>query len=94
MKQFFIWLISVYQKTLSPFIGQQCRFYPTCSQYTKDAINTHGSFKGVCLGLSRIARCQPFAKGGYDPVPENQTLSANNQSPELRNKKEHCCHGH
>jgi putative membrane protein insertion efficiency factor len=62
-------LITCYQKSLSPLIGQQCRFIPTCSEYTKQAIIKHGFFKGCYLGFKRIIRCNPFGKHGYDPVP-------------------------
>jgi hypothetical protein len=62
-------LINLYQKFLSPIIGNCCRFYPSCSQYTKEAIITHGFFKGCVLGAYRILRCNPLCKGGYDPVP-------------------------
>ncbi len=65
-------LISVYQSSLSLLIGNQCRFHPSCSQYTKEAIQTHGALRGSWLGVRRICRCHPFHEGGYDPVPENQ----------------------
>ncbi len=65
-----VFLICIYQKTLSHIIGNQCRFYPTCSEYTKQAIIVHGFFKGCILGAWRILRCNPFNPGGYDPVPE------------------------
>ena len=62
-------LISLYQHTLSLLIGNQCRFYPTCSQYTKEAIAIHGSAKGSWMGMRRICSCHPWHEGGYDPVP-------------------------
>lgn len=62
-------LIKLYQYTLSPYIGQQCRFSPTCSQYAIDAINQYGGFKGFYLGLRRLARCHPWHVGGHDPIP-------------------------
>lgn len=65
-------LITLYQMSLSLLIGNQCRFYPTCSQYTKDAIAMHGASKGTWLGLRRICSCHPWHAGGYDPVPEKQ----------------------
>ena len=63
-------LIRVYQYTLSPWIGRSCRFTPSCSNYTMQAIMTHGCIKGILLGTWRIARCNPLGKWGYDPVPE------------------------
>ncbi|MEQ8317037.1 MAG: membrane protein insertion efficiency factor YidD [Phycisphaerales bacterium] len=61
--------IRAYRVTLSPFVGGQCRFEPTCSRYALEAYHTHGPFKGTRLTLWRLARCHPFIKGGYDPVP-------------------------
>ena len=62
--------IRAYQYTLSPWIGRSCRFTPSCSNYTMQAILTHGCIKGILLGAWRIARCNPLGKWGYDPVPE------------------------
>ena len=62
-------LIKIYQFTLSPILGKQCRFEPTCSWYGLTAYRRFGAFKGTALTASRLARCNPFAKGGYDPVP-------------------------
>lgn len=70
MKKICIFLISVYQKTLSPALGKSCRFTPSCSQYMIDAINEYGVLKGIFMGIKRIIRCNPFSKGGYDPVPK------------------------
>ena len=61
--------IRAYRLTLSPFLGGQCRFEPTCSCYALDAYHTHGPIKGTRLTVWRLLRCQPFGKGGYDPVP-------------------------
>jgi putative membrane protein insertion efficiency factor len=66
---FFIGLIKVYQFTLSPFLGRQCRFVPTCSQYGIEAIQKYGALKGGWLALKRILRCNPWGGSGYDPVP-------------------------
>ena len=68
MKTILIWLIRMYQRGISPILGQHCRFRPTCSQYMIDAIKAKGLIKGVCLGIWRICRCNPFNPGGYDPV--------------------------
>jgi uncharacterized protein len=69
MKRLFIFLIDAYRLTLSPLFGQQCRFYPTCSQYTRLAIERHGAWRGGWLGVKRIARCNPWCEGGVDEVP-------------------------
>ena len=62
-------LIRVYQKILSPFMGGNCRFYPSCSHYGYEAIAVHGALKGSWMAVKRIGRCQPFHEGGLDPVP-------------------------
>lgn len=64
-------LILLYKRTLSPFIGRSCRYTPTCSMYAYDAITRYGLLIGGIMGLWRVLRCNPFSKGGYDPVPEN-----------------------
>lgn len=69
MKKIVIALIRGYQRFISPFLGSSCRFQPTCSQYTLEAVDKYGVAKGLWLGTKRIARCQPFHPGGYDPVP-------------------------
>ena len=70
MKRLLIGAIRLYRKTLSPFIGQQCRFEPTCSHYGEEAIAKHGALRRTILTVWRILRCGPWSKGGYDPVPE------------------------
>ncbi len=62
-------LIRVYQLTLSPFIGQCCRFTPSCSRYAAEALKVHGFWYGSILTIYRLMRCQPWCKRGYDPVP-------------------------
>lgn len=68
MKKISIFLIKLYKLIFSPLMGNQCRFHPTCSQYTKEAIEKYGFLKGWRLGIKRILRCNPFCKGGYDPL--------------------------
>ncbi len=68
MKKIFIYLIEEYQKYISPIIGDNCKYYPSCSEYTKQAIYKYGAIKGIFFGIKRIIRCNPFSKGGYDPL--------------------------
>ena len=71
MKKFFIYLIELYQKYISKFLESKnirCKFYPTCSEYTKQAIEKYGVIRGCMLGSVRILKCNPFSKGGYDPL--------------------------
>ena len=71
MKKILIFFIKIYKKRISPVISERgcnCKFYPTCSEYTLQAIEKYGSLKGSFLGIKRILRCNPFSKGGYDPL--------------------------
>jgi putative membrane protein insertion efficiency factor len=70
MKHVMIWLIRLYQKVISPIKPPCCRFTPTCSQYAIEAFTKRGFFIGFILTVWRILRCNPFSRGGYDPVPE------------------------
>lgn len=73
MKYFLIKLIQFYKKFLSPLKGHPtCKYYPTCSNYAIEAIEVYGVIKGSLLTVWRILRCNPFSKGGYDPVPEKK----------------------
>jgi len=69
MKRLLTWLIKLYQFLLSPFFGQQCRFYPTCSEYALEAINKHGAIRGAFYAMRRLLRCHPWCAGGHDPIP-------------------------
>lgn len=69
MRRLAVGLIVVYQWALSPFLGNVCRFEPSCSQYTREAIERYGVVHGMWLGMRRIGRCHPFHPGGFDPVP-------------------------
>ena len=62
-------LLRAYKLVLSPLFTGSCRFHPSCSDYTAEAIRVHGVGRGIWLGLKRLGRCQPFCAGGYDPVP-------------------------
>jgi hypothetical protein len=69
MKYVLVFLITLYQKLLSPWLPPACRYTPTCSQYAREALLKHGLIHGLALALKRMARCHPFHAGGYDPVP-------------------------
>jgi len=71
MRQLAVFLIRLYQWTVSPLLGPRCRFYPSCSQYALEAITRFGVLKGTGLGLVRLLRCNPWNLGGYDPVPQH-----------------------
>ena len=72
MKKIIILIIKTYQITLSPLLGSNCRFHPTCSEYTIQAVNEHGVYKGLILGVKRISKCHPLGPKGYDPVPDKK----------------------
>jgi len=72
MKKLLIKIIHFYQKNISANTSAKCKYYPTCSHYAVQAIETHGALKGTLMAIFRILRCNPFSKGGYDPVPEKR----------------------
>ena len=78
MKYLMIWLIGLYRKYISPLKPPCCRFTPTCSAYAIEAFEKRGFFVGFALTVWRILRCNPFSKGGYDPVPEKKTKGKRN----------------
>ena len=69
MSTLLILLVRLYQWTLRPFIGAQCRFEPSCSHYAIEALGGHGALRGSALAASRVLRCNPWTAGGFDPVP-------------------------
>ncbi len=75
MKSVAIAAIRWYQRSVSPSLGARCRYQPTCSQYTLEAVERFGVGRGVLLGGWRLLRCQPWSAGGYDPVPEQRADS-------------------
>ena len=69
MRAVLLLLIRLYQRGISPLMGSNCRFFPTCSQYTYEAVERYGAAHGTWMGLRRICRCHPWNPGGFDPVP-------------------------
>jgi putative membrane protein insertion efficiency factor len=69
MRRVLLALVRAYQFAVRPLLGAHCRFYPSCSDYAREALERHGAARGAWLALRRIARCHPYHAGGYDPVP-------------------------
>ena len=82
----FLLLIRVYQLTLSPFIGRQCRFAPTCSHYTAEALVRLGALKGSYLGIKRLGKCHPWHAGGVDPVPPKNGAKDETNTYQIKDK--------
>lgn len=76
-----VWLVRGYQLFISPMLGSNCRFEPTCSQYAIEALRTHGALRGGWLALRRIGRCQPLHSGGHDPVPLARSTNQSTKHP-------------
>lgn len=70
MRAVLMFFIRCYRVCLSPLLGSNCRFYPSCSQYAQEALEQYGALRGSYLALRRVLRCHPFHAGGYDPVPK------------------------
>ncbi len=69
MKRILVALLRAYQYAVSPLLGRNCRYFPSCSEYAVEAVEKHGAIKGGWLGVKRVCRCHPWHPGGYDPVP-------------------------
>ncbi len=74
LKKLLLGVIGAYRYGISPMLGRNCRFHPTCSEYAMEAIKSHGSLRGSWLALKRVGKCHPFHPGGYDPVPEHSQI--------------------
>lgn len=80
MKYVLIALLKAYRFAISPLYGQVCRYHPTCSAFALEAVQTHGALRGTWLAMRRVARCHPWAAGGFDPVPARR-------DPALKNRR-------
>ena len=81
VKRLLMLLVRGYSLLISPFLGHNCRYYPSCSAYTLEAIERHGAWRGLWLGLKRVGRCHPWHEGGYDPVPDPPGHAQKGQDP-------------
>jgi uncharacterized protein len=79
--------IALYRVTLSGWLGGQCRFSPTCSRYAEEAIRSHGAVRGVLLAGHRVLRCNPFGRGGLDPVPPRRVYDTATRLPSTRESR-------
>ena len=82
MKHLLIALIRAWRFAVSPLYGQVCRYHPSCSAYALEAVTVHGSGRGTWLAARRVARCHPWAAGGYDPVPPSRTTPRASSAPD------------
>ncbi len=72
MQSVIVAVLRFYKRFLSPCLPSACRFYPTCSEYMREAVERHGAARGVWMGVRRLLRCHPFHEGGFDPVPDTK----------------------
>ncbi|MSQ00247.1 MAG: membrane protein insertion efficiency factor YidD [Methylotenera sp.] len=79
-KRIFIGIIKLYQIAISPMLGANCRFTPTCSAYAVEAIQIHGVMRGTWLFIKRVVRCHPYHRGGFDPVPQSKPHHLNKEN--------------
>lgn len=79
MTRFITWLLRLYKSAISPMLPASCRFVPTCSEYAAEAVTKHGAIRGVTLAAWRLLRCNPFSRGGYDPVPASKKTATPEQ---------------
>lgn len=86
VRRLFVYLVRGYQLLLSPFLGNNCRFYPTCSNYMIEAIELHGVLRGLWLGIRRLSRCHPYHEGGVDPVPGSELEREYQQQQEQQHR--------
>lgn len=92
MKKILIFLIKAYKKLISPIFPGSCRFSPSCSTYAIQAITKFGAIRGSILAIARVCRCNPFCRGGYDPVPEKFTLKRHKAEDKIpQNQGEKTC---
>ena len=77
MQKIILIMIKGYQYLLSPFLGSHCRYYPSCSHYAVQAVQEHGTLRGLLLAVRRVSRCHPWHEGGYDPVPDGPNNNTN-----------------
>ena len=85
MKKILKFFIKAYRYLISPILPNSCRFTPTCSEYAIEALDKHGAIKGTILSIWRILRCNPFCRGGYDPVPDKFTFKREQIKQENKN---------
>ena len=87
MKRAAEFCLKLYKGIISPYLPASCRYVPSCSEYTAEAVARHGLLQGSALGLWRLLRCNPFARGGYDPVPAKKVAMPGTEAPpDLRQK--------